>query len=397
MNTIMGYGSKVMQKDGEDFKAKWHGKSPSLDLAHQDFELLELKEDEENSLKEFLDGLQINIDSKVDFLNDLKTGQNITYTKDDLLDCRTAYGNALKDLGELNPQILAFTADLSGSVKTNILAKSKPNQHFDVGIAEQFMIAACGGLSLCGLIPFASTFGVFMSSRARCQARLNDINETNVKMVATHCGISLGEDGPTHQSLDDFASMESLFNTQVIEPADPNQTDHVIRYIAKTKGNFYVRLGRHKYPVLTDENDNPIFNQNYKFNPQKPTKLRSGSSITVLTLGSTSFEVHQACLDFDKQIDLFITPTLDSAKSQEVLESVSKTQNLLVIQDHSSKSGLATFLSSYLLEKSILLKNFKSLGVDSYQLSGTQKDLYNLNKIDKAGIAKEIDLILRSL
>ena len=397
MHTIMGKGSKVMQLDGENFQATWHGKSPSPQAAQEDFEFLKLSESQKTELENQINQLDIKINSQVDFQSKINVGEYRIYSKDDLLDCRTAYGNALKNLGELNPEILALTADLSGSVKTNILQKSKPNQHFEVGIAEQFMVAAAGGLSLAGVIPFASTFGVFMTSRARGQARLNDINETNVKMVSTHCGLSLGEDGPTHQALDDFASMESLFNTTVIEPADPNQTDHVIRYIAKTKGNFYVRLGRHKYPVLTDKNQNPIFNDSYLFDPLKPTCVQKGDKLTVLTLGSTSFEAQQACLNYSDQVEFLITPTLNSAKSKEVLDSLKKTKNLLIIQDHNSGAGLATFLAPYLLENSIVLENFKSLGVEKYQLSGKQKDLYALNQIDKEGISKQIDLILGKL
>jgi len=397
MQTIMGKGSKIMQSDGENYKATWHGKSPSAQAAQEDFDFLKLSEPQKIELENFINQLEIKINSQVAFPSKINLGENRVYTKDDLLDCRTAYGNALKDLGELNPEILALTADLSGSVKTNILQKSKPNQHFEVGIAEQFMVAAAGGLSLAGAIPFASTFGVFMTSRARGQARLNDINETNVKMVSTHCGLSLGEDGPTHQALDDFASMESLFNTTVIEPADPNQTDHVIRYIAKTKGNFYVRLGRHKYPVLCDENQNPVFANAYSFDPAKPTCIQKGDKLTVLTLGSTSFDAQQACLSYPQQVELFITPTLASAKSKEVLDSLKKTKNLLIIQDHNSKAGLATFLAPYLLENSIVLENFKSLGVEKYQLSGKQKDLYALNQIDQQGISKQIDLILSKL
>lgn len=397
MQTIMGQGSKTMQQDGQDHKATWHGKSPSKEQSEDDLQVLALNPTQTELLKDFLRNLDLKINSQVEFPSQLQIGSPRTYLSDQLLDCRTAYGNALQDLGELNPEILALTADLEGSVKTDLLHKSRPNQHIEVGIAEQLLVALSGGLSLNGFIPFASTFGVFMTSRARCQARLNDINHTNLKMVATHCGLSLGEDGPTHQALDDFASMQSLFNTTVIEPADPNQTDHVIRFIAKTPGNFYVRLGRHKYPVLCDESQNPIFNQNYIFDPLKPTMIRKGDRLTVLSLGSTSYETLQAVKQYPNQIDFFVTPTLDSAKSKEVLASLQKTGNLLVVQDHSQDSGLATFLAPFLLQHQILLRNFKVLGVTQYQLSGKQADLYALNHLDSKGIIKEIDLILDNI
>ena len=133
------------------------------------------------------------------------------------------------------------------------MKKEFPERHIECGIAEQHMMSASGGLSLLGLVPFCSTFGAFMTSRAKDQARVNDINETNVKMVATHCGLSVGEDGPTHQVIDDISSFAGFFHTKIFEPADPNQCDRMIRAVAAMNGNVYVRMGRAKIPVITKE------------------------------------------------------------------------------------------------------------------------------------------------
>jgi len=152
------------------------------------------------------------------------------------------------------------------------------------------MISLAGGMSLSGFVPFASTFGAFISSRAKDQARVNDINQTNVKMVATHCGLSVGEDGPTHQAIDDMGSFLGMFNTHVIEPADPNHCDRIIRYIASHYGNFYVRMGRHKIPVLTKEDGSLLYGEDYQYEYGKTEVLRSGSTVTIVASGSVVSE-----------------------------------------------------------------------------------------------------------
>jgi len=401
MNTIMGYGSKVMQEAGQKHQATWHGKSPSDEDCAIDIQHLELTTDEQELLAKFFQENPVQITPQTLTHPVVNPAKRIVYTTDDLLDCRTAYGNALKDLGENNPNILALTADLGGSVKTHILKQSKPDQHFDVGVAEQLLVAAGGGISLAGLVPFVSTFGVFMTSRARGQARLNDINKTNLKMVSTHCGLSLGEDGPTHQALDDYGSMASFFHTIVIEPADANQTDAAIRYIAQTYGNFYVRLGRHKYPVLTKADGSPFFDENYDYSPFESNHIVQGSKVTLITSGSTSYEALQAALNYPGDIDLFIASS-PKAIDQKLLDSIAKTQKLIVVQDHNHSTGLYSFVAQKILESDIPNIQVKSLGiqqlnhlsVDEYQLSGKQKDLYAHCNLDAAGISKQIDLLL---
>src|SRR3989338_222236 len=234
--TIMGRGVSFMENTGRLHQSTWHGTAPTKEQTQKALLELTLTKKQEEILANFKkqNTWKANKTQDIKTLTKLKikTGIAKTYSATDSLDCRTAYGKALLDLGKLNSNIVALTADLAESVKTNFFKEKFPARHIECGIAEQHMLSCAGGLSLSGFIPFASTYGVFMTSRAKDQARVNDINKTNVKMVATHCGLSVGEDGPTHQAIDDIGSMLGFFNTMIIEPSDPNQTDHIIRYVA---------------------------------------------------------------------------------------------------------------------------------------------------------------------
>ncbi len=267
--TVMGKGVKGMEEDGQQLKSTWHGNAPKPDMA--DVMLNDLNPTiEELSLIEELHPLMQwkgNHNEYPKFLSEvgIETGSPIAYEAGTVTDCRSAYGKALFDLAEKNQNILALSADLRGSVMTKFVATDLPEQHIECGIAEQNMVSVAGGISFMDFVPFASTFGAFLSSRAKDQARVNDINYTNVKLVATHCGLSVGEDGPTHQAIDDMGSFLGFFNTMVIEPADANQTDRIIRYVASHYGNCYVRMGRHKFPVITKEDGSIFYDTNYKY------------------------------------------------------------------------------------------------------------------------------------
>ncbi|MCB9799121.1 transketolase, partial [Candidatus Nomurabacteria bacterium] len=290
--------------------------------------------------------------------------------------------------------IVALTADLAGSVKTSILQKEIPERHFDVGVAEQQLVSVSGGLSLNGFIPFCSTFGAFMTSRAKDQVRVNDINKTNVKMVATHCGLSVGEDGPTHQAIDDMGSMLGILDTMVIEPADPNHTDRIIRYIASHYGNFYVRMGRHKIPVLTKKDGSPFFDEDYKYFYGRCDVLRKGRDLTVVATGATVHEALEAREMImqkykNRSIEIVIVSSIKSF-DDTLISSLKKTKKVLTVEDHNTHNGLSASLSHFLHINKIAVKEFKSLGVDEYQLSGAAKELYQIAGIDATGIAKAI-------
>jgi transketolase len=401
--TIMGKGVSFMESTGRQHKASWHGTAPTKEQAEKALTELTLTKKQEEILLTFKkqNKWKIHTIKKIKSLTKLKVniGKAKIYKATDSLDCRSAYGNTLLDLGKLNKNIVALTADLSESVKTNFFQEKFPERHIECGIAEQHMISCAGGLSLTGLIPFASTYGVFMTSRAKDQARVNDINETNVKMVATHCGLSVGEDGPTHQAIDDIGSMLGLHNTMIIEPADPNQTDHIIRYVASHYGNFYVRMGRHKVPVLTKADGSPFFDAKYKYEYGRSDILRSGKDLTLCASGSMVSVALRALTELKythKKLSIELV-IINSAKvfDTTVIDSIQKTKKVLTLEDHNTQSGFGSQLARHLLTKNIPVEKFEMMGVDEYQRSGTVESLYESAKISSKFVQEKILQILQ--
>ncbi|MBT3418828.1 MAG: transketolase [Candidatus Magasanikbacteria bacterium] len=399
-HTIMGKGIPVMEKTGKKYQADWHGKAPSPELADTILSALTLTKEQQI----LLDSFRACITTKPEkpqfptLLSSVRVKQGVprVYKVDELTDCRSAYGHALLDLAKKNTSVVALTADLSGSVKTAGVKKALPNQHIECGVAEQQMVSLSGGLSLDGFIPYCSTFGAFMTSRAKDQARVNDLNMCNVKMVATHCGLSVGKDGPTHQAIDDAGSMLGLFNTMPIEPADPNHCDRMIRYIASHYGNFYVRMGRHKIPVLTKVNGTPFFPKDYTYVYGKMETLRKGTDVTIVAIGATVIEAYRAWAELKKKkisADIIIASSIKKF-DQTVLRSIKKTQKLITVEDHNTFSGLGGQLARHLQQKGVPPQSHIMLGVDSYQLSGTAANLYRAAGIDTTAITRAAIRIL---
>ena len=386
--TIMGKGVTFMEPDGQAFKSTWHGVAPKPEVAQAELDgPLKLSDEEKTTVEDFKKMVKDQPDEPehIDPLTpmpDVKTGKPLISPAGTKTDCRGAYGKALLDLAKLNPQILASTADLGGSVKTSVMQKEFPERVLEVGIAEQHMVSMGGGLSLHGYIPFVSTFGAFITSRAKDQARVNDINRTNVKMVATHCGLSVGEDGPTHQAIDDMGSMLGFFNTLVLEPSDANHCDHIIRYIASHYGNFYVRMGRHKFEVILKEDGTPFYDENHRFEYGKADVLREGNDVTVVAGGSmVSIAIQVADkLKGEKNVEVIAVSSMKDIDLDALLPSLEKTGKLITIEDHNPYSGLASQVNSVIAQEglSVVINN---LAVREYQLSGNSYELY-----DTAGI-----------
>lgn len=400
-HTIMGKGVPGMEADGKKHKATWHGKAPKPEQADEMLAALALNKKQEGLISSFQKQIRwkpkANAFLTLGSTTKIKPGKPRVYKADELTDCRTAYGKALLDLAKKNKSVVALTADLAGSVKTSFVKDAYPDRHIDVGVAEQQMVSAAGGMSLDGLTPFCSTFGAFMTSRAKDQARVNDINHANVKMVATHCGLSVGEDGPTHQAIDDMGSMMGLFNTLVIEPADPNHCDRIIRFVASHYGNCYVRMGRHKIPVLTKENGKPLYDEKYVYKYGKCDLLRKGSDVTIAASGSTAIEALRAWealkkSGIDAEVVIMSSPKLFDAT---IFKSMKKTGKLLTVEDHTTKSGYAASLSRQLQLKGIHLERAIALGVDEYQLSGTAAALYDAAGISAKHIIRSVKKMVK--
>jgi transketolase len=399
--TIMGKGVSFMEESGKKHLAAWHGNAPKPEEAEKALEDLQISLEEKETLEQFRKSVIWKPEAPLyedDFAksSQIDIGEPILYEAGTSNDCRTAYGKALLDLALRNTDILAITADLRGSVMTKFVAEQLPTQHFDVGIAEQQMVSMAGGLSLSGYIPFISTFGAFMSSRAKDQARVNDINRTNVKMVATHCGLSVGEDGPTHQAIDDAGSFFGMFHTHTIDPADPNHCDRIIRFIASHYGNFYVRMGRHKIPVLTKENGDVFFSTEYEYQYGKCDIYREGKGITLIAIGSMCSEAAKAreILGEDGEMVEVVFASSFTHFDEVLKNSILKTKKIITLEDHNVYSGLGTSVARYILENSLCVEKFEIMGVKEYQLSGTVQDLYKKAKIDAKSVAEKIQMLL---
>ncbi|HID92384.1 TPA: hypothetical protein EYG96_03240 [Candidatus Gracilibacteria bacterium] len=402
--TVMGYGVEFMAKDGRDLKSSWHGKAPSLDDVKNALEQPELKltEEEIEILEKFRTEEITWFPQKNIFienltpLNYIDAGTPIVYEADVLTDCRSAYGKALLDISKKNKEILTLSADLQGSVMTKFVAQELPEQHIEVGIAEQNLVSCSGGISLSGYIPFCSTFAAFMGSRAKDQARLNDINRCNVKMVATHAGLSAGPDGPTHQAIEDAGSFLGMFNTNICEPADPNHCDRIIRYVGTHYGNFYVRMGRHKLPVLTKENGDIFFDAEYKYEYGKCEILRSADNncqekIVIVAIGGTAIEALRARekSDKSKHIEIIIVSSIKQF-DETLVQSLKTAQKIITVEDHNSRSGLSSAIKNICVENKICPEYFETCAVDAYQLSGNDRELYAAAGIDADGILGKI-------
>jgi transketolase len=398
--TVMGHGVPGMEEDGKALLSKWHGNAPKPEMADEILSQLKITNDELQVLEAFRKDRAFKPQKNRVVENLCKnklinTGEPKLYSKEMITDCRSAYGDALADIISKNKNVVAMAADLSESVKTSTAQKIRPDQYIECGIMEQHMVSCAGGMSLYGYIPFASTFGAFLTSRAKDQGRVNDINQTNVKMVATHCGLSVGEDGPTHQSIDDMGIMMGHLNTNICEPADPNHCDRIIRYVAGHDGNFYVRMGRAKLATLLDEKGNVFFDTDYPYKYGKCDLFRSGSKVTIVATGPMVHEALKARESYSKPeaVEIVIVSSIKRF-DDTLLKSLKKTGRVITVEDHNPYNGLAASLSRYILENGIAIQSFASLGVREYQLSGKPEDLYHNAKIDSDAVLEKLNGIV---
>lgn len=259
---------------------------------------------------------------------------------------RNYYGKALAKLAEENPNVVVLDADLAGSTKTSEFRKVAPERFIEVGIAEQDMIGIAGGLAASGKTVFASTFAVFATGRCWEQIRLAmAYPKLNVKVVSTHCGISVGPDGASHQALEDIAIMRAIPNMTVISPADAYEAYAATLAIADFDGPVYMRLGRADMPVLFDED--------VKFEIGKAKKLRSGSDVTLIGTG----QMVSLCMDAAEMLEkdgisaeVINISTIKPLDIEAIYESVSKTGCVVTAEEHSVIGGLGSAVAEFLSE-----------------------------------------------
>lgn len=281
---------------------------------------------------------------------------------------RKAYGETLVELGIESKNIVVLDADLSSSTQTKLFAKQFPNRFFNCGIAEQDMIATAAGLASQGKIPFVSTFAMFATGRTYDQIR-NSVcyPKFNVKIVATHGGITVGEDGASHQALEDVALMRNLPNMTVIVPADYKEVQEVIKYAASHNGPMYIRIPRTNLP--------DIFDNNYKFSLDA-IEIQKGQDFTIITNGETLAESIKASELLEKQnieVQIIHCPVVKPVPSN--LLSLITTKNVITIENHSIIGGLGSVVAEQIAESSLNVQ-FKRIGInDEFGQSGTAKEL----------------------
>ena len=259
---------------------------------------------------------------------------------------RQSYGEALLELGKENEKIVVLDADLSEATKTKLFAKEFPNRFFDMGIAEANMMGTAAGLSTCGKIPYASTFAVFAAGRAYEQIR-NSIcyPNLNVKVCATHCGVTVGEDGATHQMLEDIALMRTLPNMKVFSPSDDIQAKWIVKEISKIEGPVYVRLAR----MATAK----IYENSSGYEIGKAIQIGEGTDGTIFATGIT---VEQALIAKkqlnEKGINVRVVDihTIKPIDKEMIIKSAKETKKLVSIEDHSVIGGLGSAISEVLTE-----------------------------------------------
>ena len=260
---------------------------------------------------------------------------------------RQSFGEALEKLGEENKNVVVIDADLAKSTKTSLFAKKFPDRFIDVGIAEQNMIGIAAGLSTFGKVPFVSTFAAFATGRVYDQIRCSvAYPKLNVKICGSHAGITVGEDGGTHQMLEDINLMRGLPNMTVISPSDDTQSKWAVKEAAKIKGPVYIRFGRAATPVIYDEST--------KFELGKAIQFGEGKRATIFATGMMVAEALKAKEELEKEginIRVIDIHTIKPIDKEIIIKSAKETEKLISIEEHSVIGGLGTAISEVLTDK----------------------------------------------
>lgn len=309
----------------------------------------------------------------------------------DKIATREAYGKALVELGKKNKNIVVLDADLSKSTRTAEFGKEFPERFIDMGIAEGNMMATAAGLATCGKIPFASSFAMFATGRAFEQVR-NSIcyPKLNVKIAATHAGVTVGEDGATHQSVEDVSLMRSIPNMVVINPADAVETKAAIFAAAEHKGPVYIRLGRYGVPVIYDEAD-------YKFELGKSITIRDGKDVTIIAAGVLVSEALKAYDILNKEgisariIDMHTIKPIDK---DAIIKAAKDTSAIITAEEHSIIGGLGSAVAEVLSEEYPVI--MKRIGLnDVFGQSGQAGELLNFYGLSADNIVAEAKKIIK--
>ena len=301
---------------------------------------------------------------------------------------REAYGRALVELGRENPDIVVLDADLSKSTMTAFFAREFPERFFDCGVAEQNMIGIAAGLAVSGKTPFASTFAVFAPGRCYDQIRMSVAQPgLNVKVVSTHGGISVGEDGTSHHAIEDLALACTLPGFSVIVPADAVEAEQAVRVAARTYGPFYIRMSRPKTPA--------VFSSDYRFTLGTATTLREGGDVAVIALGlmvEIALEAAQSLARDGIECRVLSMSTLKPLDKDAVVQAAKETGAIVTVEEHLRHGGLGSAVAQVVGEQCPVPMSIMAIN-DAYCKSGKPQEL-----LQKCGLtAPDIERTVRSL
>ena len=298
-------------------------------------------------------------------------------------DTRSGFGAGLAELGRTNPKVVALTADLMGSLKMDEFAAEHPERFFECGIAEANMIGMAAGLAIDGYIPFAGTFANFATARVYDQIRQSVCySNTNVKIAASHAGITLGEDGATHQTLEDIGMMRMLPGMTVICPCDYNQTRAATIAAAEMYGPVYLRFGRPAVPNFTDPDEEFVIG--------KAQQLSEGSGVTILATGHLVWEAILATRELEARgvsVDLFNIHTIKPLDEEAILTSVARTGKLVCAEEHLIAGGLGEAVAGLLARNNPVPMRFVAIN-DTFGQSGKPAQLMQAYGLDAEHIVK---------
>lgn len=315
-----------------------------------------------------------------------------TYTYTEKKDTRSGFGAGLTELGRTNPNVVALCADLIGSLKMDEFIKENPNRFFQIGIAEANMMGIAAGLTIGGKIPFTGTFANFSTGRVYDQIRQSiAYSGKNVKICASHAGLTLGEDGATHQILEDIGLMKMLPGMTVINPCDYNQTKAATIAIAEHEGPVYLRFGRPSVPIFTPADQ--------KFEIGKAIQLTEGTDVTIVATGHLVWEALEASKVLDAEgisVEVINIHTIKPLDEKAILKSVAKTGCVVSAEEHNFLGGLGESIARVLAVHHPAPQEFVATN-DTFGESGTPAQLmdkYGLNadaivKAAKKAIARK--------
>jgi len=385
--TTMGHGVSFMENT-----ESYHGRAVSREESKKALKELGVEDDIDDLIARKANKKSAGFARKQIHLPGVKIGTPHIY--DDKMHPREAFGNALTDIAGLNPNVAmaVFDCDLADSVRVSDFAKIRPDGFFECGVSEHSTATIAGAASINGVLSIWADFGVFALDEVYNQLRLNDINETNVKIIATHIGYNVGPDGKTHHCIDYIGLLRNLFGFSLIIPCDSNQTDHVTRYVLSQPGNHVIGLARTKLPIIKTEDGRIFFDENYNYTYGKIDLIREGSDCTVFTFGPMLNKAIQAWETLKAKGISVRMYNISSPLGieREIIAEAAATELIITYEDHIVASGLGSIIGQVIAEDR-LSTDFVKIGIE--HLGGSDNDdvLYKEYSLDADSLVRVVE------